>query len=452
MNRYDLVVIGAGPAGLSAAIEAAKAGMKTIVFDENAAPGGQLFKQIHKFFGSKEHQASMRGIDIGQLLLDQAAACGVQVVLNSPVLGIFPHKEICVMRDEQVYTCKADSIIIATGASENAMAFPGWTLPGVMGAGAAQTLMNLQGIMPGRRILMVGSGNVGLVVGMQLKQAGCELVGIVDAAPRIGGYGVHAAKLARTGVPYYLGQTIVRAEGTDHVQKAVIAAVDLSWNIVPDTERTLEVDTICLAVGLSPMYQLARQAGCEIKDKREKGGVHPVVDEYGETTVSRIFAAGDVAGIEEASSAMITGHIAGAAAAYQSGFLTEPEHQLLQQQYRQSLVQLRMGMFSGESKGNRMIEATDEGIQLSQSLLQKGYLEFDDVQRFPGFAKGAGFRPVVECTQNIPCNPCQDICKKGCIRVGDNITDLPRVDHQNSCNACYLCVSICPGQAIFLIT
>lgn len=257
MKRYDLVVIGAGPSGLSAAIEAASHGLNTIVFDENARPGGQLFKQIHKFFGSKEHKAKIRGIDIGAKLVAEAEEVGAKVVQNATVMGIFPHKDISVMIDGEVYTCKADNIIVATGASENTLAFPGWTLPGVMGAGSAQTQMNLYGVMPGQRILMMGSGNVGLVVGMQLKQAGCELVAVVEAAPRIGGYGVHAAKLARTGVPFYLKHTILRAEGEDHVRKAVIAEVGDDWKPIPGTEKEFDVDTICLAVGLSPMYQLA---------------------------------------------------------------------------------------------------------------------------------------------------------------------------------------------------
>lgn len=195
------------------------------------------------------------------------------------------------MKGDEVYTCKADNIIIATGASENTLAFPGWTLPGVMGAGSAQTQMNLHGVMPGKRVLMMGSGNVGLVVGLQLMQAGCELVAVVDAAPRVGGYGVHAAKLARTGVPFYLGHTILRAEGEDHVRKAVIAQVDKTWKPVPGTEKEFDVDTICVAVGLSPMYQLAMTAGCRLSDDPKKGGVHPVVNQFGETSVSGIFAA-----------------------------------------------------------------------------------------------------------------------------------------------------------------
>ena len=452
MKRYDLVVIGAGPAGLSAAIEAASKGLDTIVFDENARPGGQLFKQIHKFFGSKEHKARIRGVDIGAQLVKQAEEVGAKVVLDAAVMGIFPHKDISIMKGDEVYTCKADNIIIATGASENTLAFPGWTLPGVMGAGSAQTQMNLHGVMPGKRVLMMGSGNVGLVVGLQLMQAGCELVAVVDAAPRVGGYGVHAEKLARTGVPFYLGHTILRAEGEDHVRKAVIAQVDKTWKPVPGTEKEFDVDTICVAVGLSPMYQLAMTAGCRLSDDPKKGGVHPVVNQFGETSVSGIFAAGDVTGIEEASSAMISGRIAGAAAALRAGYISQEEHDRLYTLYQSSLDQLRQGMFAGANKGNPKITATDEGIPLSASLLAKGYLEEDEISNFPGCeAGGSGFHPVVECTQNIPCNPCQDVCPKRCITVGDRITNLPVVHPEVECINCGLCVSACPGQAIFLV-
>lgn len=202
MKRYDLIVIGAGPAGLSAAIEAAKCGMKPVVFDENARPGGQLFKQIHKFFGSKEHKAKIRGFKIGEDLLKEAEEYGVEVVLNATVIGLYPEKEITVRIGDIVKHFKGDYILIATGASENMVTFKGWTKPGVIGAGAAQTMMNLHHVMPGERVLMLGTGNVGLVVSYQLLQAGCEVAALVDAAPRIGGYGVHAAKVARCGVPF----------------------------------------------------------------------------------------------------------------------------------------------------------------------------------------------------------------------------------------------------------
>lgn len=191
MKRYELIVIGAGPAGLSAAIEAAKAGMEVAVFDENAGPGGQLFKQIHKFFGSKEHDAKMRGFRIGQKLLVEAEEYGVKVFLNAVVMGIYDQKEVLVKVENEVHHYKGDNIVIATGAAENMIPFKGWNKPGVMGAGASQALMHLQGVKPGNKVMVVGSGNVGLIVAFQVMQVGCELVAVLDAAPRVGGYGVH---------------------------------------------------------------------------------------------------------------------------------------------------------------------------------------------------------------------------------------------------------------------
>ncbi|EGW41774.1 FAD-dependent oxidoreductase [Desulfosporosinus sp. OT] len=457
MKRYELIVIGAGPAGLSAAIEAASWGMKVIVFDENVRPGGQLFKQIHKFFGSKKHKAKIRGFRIGDTLLKEAEQAGVTVQLKATVMGVFNNKEITVMMNDQIEHFKGDNILIATGASENMITFPGWTLPGVIGAGAAQTLMNLHGVKPGSKILMVGSGNVGLVVSFQLLQAGCEVVAIIDASSRIGGYGVHAAKVARTGVPYYLSHTIIQAEGEDCVTGAVIGEVDDHWQIIEGTQKKLDVDTICLAVGLSPMSQLARMAGCEMIDEAVKGGLVPLCSEYGETSIPGLFCAGDVAGIEEASSAMIQGRIAGSVAARRAGYILDQEFAQKNADFQESLAQLREGMFGAEKKGKNLSH-TDEGIPLSLTLLQEGYINEAEIQRFPGFSetissetKTKGVYPVIECTQNIPCNPCQDACQQGCISIGDRITSLPIVTDKEKCSGCGMCVSSCPGQAIFLI-
>ena len=450
MKRYDLIVIGAGPAGLSAAIEAAKCGMSVILFDENARPGGQLFKQIHKFFGSKEHKAKVRGFRIGEELLQEAAAAGVRVELNAVVVGVFSEREVTVRQNDEIDHYKGDTVLIATGASENMVMFDGWTLPGVIGAGAAQTMMNLHGVQPGERILMLGTGNVGLVVSFQLLQAGCEVAALVDAAPRVGGYGVHAAKVARCGVPFYLSHTIIKAEGEEHVTGAVIAQVDEKFRPVPGTEKHFDVDTICLAVGLSPMSQLASMAGCQMVDDPKKGGLVPVYDEFGRTSVPGIFVAGDVSGIEEASSAMIEGRIAGLAAACEAGWLSEEERDAAVEKQEEMLESLRQGMFAPGNKG-RLIPKTDEGIDVSMSLLTKGFLSDGEIGRFPGVTRTAGMHPVIECTQNIPCNPCQSACPKGCIKVSGTITALPTVDASAKCIGCGMCVAACSGQAIFLV-
>lgn len=450
MKRYDLIVVGAGPSGLSAAIEAAKRGLNVAVFDENEKPGGQLFKQIHKFFGSKEHRAKVRGFVIGQQLLDEADKAGVNVLLNATVIGLYQDKEIVVKIGNEVEHFKGDAIIIATGASENMVTFPGWTLPGVIGAGAAQTMLNLHGVLPGKKVLMLGSGNVGLVVSFQLMQCGCEVVALVDAAPRIGGYGVHAAKVARTGVPFYMSHTIVKAEGDECVTGVTIAEIDNKFNFIEGTEKHFDVDTICLAVGLSPMSQLLKMAGCKMEDNPKRGGQVPICDEYGETSIPGIFVAGDVSGIEEASSAMIEGRISGIAAAEYLGYIERNELDEESEKLEKALDNLRQGMFAPKNRG-KAIEKTDEGIEISHSLLKNGYVADDEIERFPGVTHKAGVHPVMECTQNIPCNPCQDACPKGCISIGNNITSLPFVVENSSCINCGMCVASCSGQAIFLV-
>ncbi|MBO5260671.1 MAG: FAD-dependent oxidoreductase [Coprococcus sp.] len=450
MERYEVIIVGAGPSGLSAAIEAAKRGLKVIVFDENDKPGGQLFKQIHKFFGSKEHHAKIRGFKIGEELLKEASDAGVNVMLGATVIGLYSNKEVNVRIGDRIKHYKGDTVIVATGAAENMVTFPGWTLPGVIGAGAAQTMMNLHGIKPGKRVLMLGSGNVGLVVSFQLLQAGCKVVALVDAAPRIGGYGVHASKVARCGVPFYLSHTITKAHGDTEVTGVTISEVDSSFKPVPGTDKYFDVDTICMAVGLSPMSQLLKMSGCSMVDDPRRGGQVPVIDEYGETSVSGIFAAGDVSGIEEASSAMIQGRIAGVCVSEYLGYCTSEEKTAEVSKLKEDLESLRQGMFAPNMRG-KLVEKTDEGIEVSMSLLKKGYVDDEEIERFPGITHKKGVHPVMECTQNIPCNPCQDACPKGCISIGNNITNLPFVTDDKDCINCGMCVASCSGQAIFLV-
>jgi len=459
MKRVDAIVIGAGPAGLSAAIECAKRGLKTTVFDENSRPGGQLFKQIHKFFGSKEHKAKIRGFKIGEELLKEASAAGVEVVLNAVVSGIFEGKEALIRLPDRMIHRKADIIIAACGANENMVPFENWTLPGVMGAGAAQTMMNLHAVRPGRRVLMLGSGNVGLVVGFQLLQAGCEVLAVVDALPKIGGYGVHAAKLARTGVPFYLSHTIIRAEGKNCVEGVVIGALK-DGKIVPGSEKRFDADTVCLAVGLSPQSSLCEMAGCLMEENPAKAGLVPIVNEFGETSVPGIFAAGDVSGIEEASSAMIQGRIAGIAAAERLGFISKDTLKTEAARLEASLSKLRAGMFAPQNRGKNL-EKTEEGCPVSMNLLTRGSLDAEEIYLYPGARwplleregkKAPKIYPVIECTQNIPCDPCGSCCPAGCILVDEaKITALPAIDEAKECAGCGLCVASCSGQAIFLL-
>lgn len=349
MIEFEVAVIGAGPAGLSAANIASRHGAKVVLIDENDKPGGQLFKQIHKFFGSKTHYAAVRGIDIGAQLLAEAKGLGVRVLLNTTVWGVFD-KRIAVHRNAVTGTIRAEQIIIATGGQEKPLRFPGWTLPGVMTAGAAQTLMNLHRVLPGHRVLMVGSGNIGLIVSYQLLQAGVQVVSVIEADRTIGGYFVHAAKISRAGVPILVSHTIKEAYGKEEVEGAVIVAVDEEWNPVSGSEKKLKVDNVLLSVGLSSQVELAWMAGCKMTYSPLLGGYVPLHNCNMETSVRGIYVAGDAAGIGEASTAMEEGRIAGISAIESLDKITSSEASVLKAESRERLSEIRSGSFGENLK------------------------------------------------------------------------------------------------------
>ena len=311
--EIEVAIIGGGPAGLSAAIVAAKNGADVHLFDENSNLGGQLVKQTHQFFGRHEEHAGTRGVDIGKALVEEAMKVGVKIHTDSTVLGYYPENTITVDAKGtlEIYSCQG--MIYATGAIENFLAFENNDLPGIYGAGGVQTLMNEYGIAPGKKVLMIGAGNVGLIVSYQLIQAGVEVVEVLEATPTVGGYQVHASKLRRAGVPISTRHTIKKALGEREVEGAVVHKLDDDWKPIDGTERTLECDIICIAVGLQPDNHFLRLAGCETKFVPELGGVVPLRTEDLETSVPGIFIAGDSAGIEEATVAILEGKLAGAA-------------------------------------------------------------------------------------------------------------------------------------------
>lgn len=372
VKMIDVLVIGAGPAGLAAAIEAAKLSASVIIADLNMKPGGQLFKQIHKFFGSSAHHSGSRGIDIGRMLLNEAEEAGVEIWLKSTVTGIFPGGKVSIEReyddrDAELVTLHPKEVVIATGASENVIRFKNWTAPGVMGAGAAQTMVNVNHVRPGNKVVMLGSGNVGLIVSYQLMQAGCDVKALVEAAPKIGGYAVHAAKIRRAGVPILLRHTIIEAKtGQDgSVCGCVTAKVDEHFAPIPGTEETIDCNVITIAAGLKPTMDLIKLAGCELTYDALFGGYVPLHSEKMETSVRGIFVAGDSTGVEEANTALDEGRIAGISAAEGLGLISETEATDRRTEIWRRLDSLRMGPFGERrrTEKNHLIELYHESVK-----------------------------------------------------------------------------------------
>jgi sarcosine oxidase subunit alpha len=304
----------------------------------------------------------VRGIDIAPLLLDRVDRAHARIVLGATVVGLYRDKTLAMVHDQRFSTLKAQKVIVASGASENMLAFENCDLPGVYGAGAVQTLMNVYGVLPGRRVLMVGAGNIGLIVSYQLLQAGVEVVEVIESADQIGGYHVHAAKIRRAGVPISPRHTVVRALGADRIAGAVVARVDENWNPLPQTERELKVDVICLAVGLSPTAELLFQAGCRCCHIAELGGHVAVHDENLQTSADGIYVAGDASGIEEASTAMLEGSLAGLGVAES---LTRKIDRSRKDEARRQLAELRAGPFGQKARRGKellMQEACRYGL------------------------------------------------------------------------------------------
>ncbi len=350
MREVELLIIGGGPSGLCAAKIAAEAGIKVLVVDRSPELGGQLIKQTHKFFGSKAQYAKTRGFNIAKILIDDVINLeNVEILKETTVVGLYPDMVATIYDHYSYQKIKAKAIIVATGASEKVLAFENSDLPGVYGAGAVQTLMNLYGVLPGEEIIMVGSGNIGLIVTYQLLQAGVKVKAIVEAGSNIGGYKVHASKIRRLGIPIITNTTVNKAIGKDKLEAVELVKLDEKWNKILGSEEVVKVDGLCISVGLSPLHQLLSMVGAKVKYINELGGFVPVIKENFETTIPNIFVCGDAVGIEEASSAMMEGYLAGLHVA-KTIKKPHPKQDELMKHYDFELGMLREGPFGGKTK------------------------------------------------------------------------------------------------------
>jgi len=351
MKLYDCVIIGGGPAGLSAAKMAAESGVHSIIIERDYKVGGQLVKQTHMFFGSEKQYAKTRGIDIAKILVHDVIQYSeyIDIWTNTTVVGLYPDYVVSLLHGETYIKIKAKAIIVATGASEKFLAFENNDLPGIYGAGAVQTLMNVHGVLPGTDVVMVGSGNIGLIVSYQLLQAGVNVKMVVEAAQTIGGYKVHASKLKRLGVDIRTATTVKRAIGKETLESIVITKLDKAWNVIEGTDEQVDCDSLCISVGLSPLSNVLSMIGAEMKYVHHLGGLVAVIDHQHETSVKNVFVCGDVCGVEEASSAIVEGYYTGLIVADRLGF-THPNFTELKIDFEAQLENLRSGPFGEKTR------------------------------------------------------------------------------------------------------
>ena len=230
----EVLIIGGGPAGLSAAIQLGNHGIQTLVVDDKSELGGKLVLQTHKFFGSVEDSyAGTRGNDIGKMLTKTVMENKkIETWTNSIALYVFKDKKVGILKDG-VYKLVSPEIILNTaGAREKFLRFKGNSLAGIYGAGAFQTLVNRDLVRPTNRLFIIGGGNVGLIAGYHALQAGIDVVGLAEALPRCGGYKVHADKLKRLGVPIYTSHTITAAYGKESVSSITISQIDKDFKAI----------------------------------------------------------------------------------------------------------------------------------------------------------------------------------------------------------------------------
>ncbi|MFZ5633218.1 MAG: NAD(P)/FAD-dependent oxidoreductase [Bacillota bacterium] len=358
--KTDVAIIGAGPAGLSAAIYLARLNLKVLVIDEYFRAGGRLLGQYYENPGKPPGERLWDGKKIARELMDEALSAGAGIMTGVTVWHLSPGFRLY-LSGGAAGEVEARAVLVATGAAEKPVPVEGWTLPGVMSVGAAQVFTNLHRVRPGNRVMMVGVDPLSLSVARELKAAGVEVAGIALSPPGvlsgdlglppgvIGSLSLSAGmapsiwlrvagrlfggRLSKTGarlcalagikvwgIPLLLRKAVIRIEGEERVEAVVTAGVSVDGETGKE-DPPLPVDAVCISGGLYPVAELAVLAGCPLVDAPELGGAVPLHGPLMETPIGGLFVAGNITGIEGASVAMAQGTLAGAGIASYLGRL-----------------------------------------------------------------------------------------------------------------------------------
>lgn len=335
-----LVIVGGGPAGMAAAIEAGRAGLVCTLLDEAPRLGGQIYRQPPEHFQVTDACALGKDFVRGEQLRAELKtfADRIEVISGTSVLGIWRGREILWASHGTSGIIEAERLIFATGAYERPVPFPGWTLPGVMTAGGMQTIIKTMQVRPGRRALVAGTGPLILSAASRLLEIGVDVVAVLEAgrplrlsAPpvkegRESGFaedtGAHEQRLRQAGIPLLFNHTVFGVYGKSAVERASYGPVDPdSWRPHKELAQSAEIDLMILGFGFVPNTELTELAGCRHQYVAPEGGWVPVRDAMMQTTVPGVFAVGDGAGIRGALASMEEGRVAGITAAEQAGVI-----------------------------------------------------------------------------------------------------------------------------------
>lgn len=292
---YELIVIGGGPAGLAAAYAAWNKGLRKIaVIERDKELGGILNQCIHNGFGLHYFKEQLTGPEYAQRFSDMVKSTGVEIFLDTMVLQVTNDKKVHVVSSSEGYRIlEAKSIVLAMGCRERtrgAISIPGTRPAGVLTAGAAQRYVNIEGYMVGKRVVILGSGDIGLIMARRMTLEGAKVLACVEVMPYSGGLQRNIVQcLEDFNIPLYLSHTITDIKGKARVEQVVVSEVDENRRPIPGTEMTFDCDTVLLSVGLIPENELTRDAGIEM-DVRTNGAV---VLENRETSAKGVFACGN---------------------------------------------------------------------------------------------------------------------------------------------------------------
>lgn len=346
MDSSPLVVVGAGVSGTAAAIEAAKFGVQVTLIDENPVPTSLMGLDIPQFFGrrfaeslSNEAGTTQRTAHTKEALTE-AEAAGVDIQVGTCVWGAFRNSENSRVLDgpqiglsdyQRSWMMKYERLIVATGARDLCIGFGSWELAGVMGANGAIWLMNRYDALSSKRIVVLGSGDLGLNTAMLALDKGADVAGVVDVSPTVRGDKTLAAALNDRGVELYTSHAVSAADGSNGEIEAVkLVEIDGNSEPIAGTEKVVSADTVCLAIGLVPNIELLSLLDCDLAFESELSGHVPIHDEWMRTSVDNVFVAGDAAGFHDGmilrpEIARDQGRLAGVGAAMSLGAIDEAE-------------------------------------------------------------------------------------------------------------------------------